>query len=239
MLEAGGFPAPESLPGTITLSCRVLDHAVHKRYIAAVTDLARSRASRTNVVEIDTHAQATLRYIRSSMDAAALVATPGSAGIAIGLVGVIAALLAAGPGHAHWLTVWISAAPLASLMGAAIMARQQRLQGRTLFGPSVRRFVLCLAPALLVGAALTTVDLYDGNLRVIPGTWLLLYGCAVMAASAMTIGLVAWLGGLFVLLGIAALLLPASAHNLILGVGFGGLHLLFGAYLIGRSSHER
>ena len=212
---------------------------VSRRYIAVVADFANSGASRTNVVEIDTHAQATLRYIRTSMDAAALVATPGSAGIAIGLVGTIAALLAAGPGQAHWLTVWICAAPLATLMAATIMARQQRLQGRTLFGPSVRRFVLCLAPALLVGAVLTAVDLYDGNLRVIAGTWLLLYGCAVMAASAATIGLVAWLGGLFVLLGIAALLLPPGVHNLILGVGFGGLHLLFGAYLIGRASRER
>lgn len=73
---------------------------------------------------------------------------------------------------------------------------------------------------------------------MIAGTWLLLYGCALMAASATTIGLVAWLGGLFVFLGIAALLLPVSAHNLILGVGFGGLHLLFGTYLIGRASHE-
>jgi hypothetical protein len=119
------------------------------------------------------------------------------------------------------------------------MARQQRLLGRTLFGPSVRRFVLCLAPALLAGAVLTAADIYDGNQHVIAGTWLLLYGCAVVAASAMTIGLVAWFGGLFVLLGIAALLAPAGAHNLILGVGFGGLHLLFGTYLIGRAAHER
>jgi hypothetical protein len=202
-------------------------------------DLAKTAASRNNTVAMDAHAQATLRYIRSSMDAAALVVTPGSAGIVIGLVGVIAVLLAAGPWSAHWLAIWIAAAPLASLMGAMVMARQQRLQGRSLFGVTVRRFVLCLAPALLAGAVLTAADLYDGNLRIVPGTWLLLYGCAVMAASATTIRLVAWLGGLFVLLGISALLLPMSTHNLILGVGFGGLHLVFGAYLVGRGSHER
>jgi len=118
------------------------------------------------------------------------------------------------------------------------MARQQRIQGRTLFGPSGRRFVLCLAPALLAGAVLTAVNVQDSNLRVVPGTWLLLYGSAVMAASAATIPLVSWLGGLFVLFGIAALLSPASAHNLILGASFGGLHLLFGAYLVGRGSRD-
>jgi hypothetical protein len=209
-------------------------------YIDSVTDPAKeSRPLKTNVVAMDAHAQATLRHIRSSMDAATLVVTPGSAGIAIGLIGVASALLAAGPWHLHWLLIWIAAAPLACLIGATIMARQQRIQGRTLFGPSGRRFVLCLAPALLAGAVLTAVDFQDSNLRVVPGTWLLLYGSAMMAASATTIPLVAWLGGLFVLFGIAALLAPVSTHNLILGVSFGGLHLLFGAYLVGRGSHGR
>jgi hypothetical protein len=187
---------------------------------------------------MDAHAQATLRYIRSSMDAAALVVTPGSAGIVIGLVGVCAALLAAGPLRAHWLATWIVAAPIGCLMGGAVMARQQRLQGHTLFGASGRKFVLCLAPALLVGALLTAADLYDGDLHVIAATWLLLYGSAVTAASASTIRLVGWLGSLFILFGVFALLLPMNTHNLILGVSFGGLHLLFGAYVIGSGSHE-
>jgi hypothetical protein len=205
-----------------------------------VVDLAKaSSASRTNTVAMDAHAQATLRYIRSSMDAAALVVTPGSAGIVIGLVGIGAALLAAGPLRVHWLATWIVAAPIGCLLGGTVMARQQRLQGHTLFGASGRRFVLCLAPALLAGAVLTAADLYDGDLHVVAGTWLLLYGSAVTAASASTIRPVGWLGGLFVLFGILALLLPMSTHNLLLGVSFGGLHLLFGAYVLGRGSHER
>jgi hypothetical protein len=47
------------------------------------------------------------------------------------------------------------------------------------------------------------------------------------------------LGTLFLLLGAAALALPISAHNTILGIGFGGLHLLFGAFLMGRATRER
>jgi hypothetical protein len=192
----------------------------------------------TNTVAIDTHAQATLSYIRSSMDAATLVTTPGSAGIAIGLVGLLAAILAAGPWRAQWLTVWIASAPCAGTLGAAVLARQQRRQGRTLFGGSGQRFVVCLVPALLAGAVLTAADVHDGNLHAIAGTWLLLYGTAVMAASAATIRLVAWLGALFMVFGVAALLLPLGEHNLILGAAFGGLHLVFGAYLLGRVSHE-
>jgi hypothetical protein len=185
------------------------------------------------------HAEATLRYIRSSMDAASGVETPGSAGILVGLVGVLAAIAAAGPWRPQWLAVWLIAAPVGCAVGATVMARQQRLHGRTLFGPSGRKFMLCLAPALLVGTILTAVDLRDGNLHVVAGTWLLLYGCAVVTASATTIQLVALLGALFTALGVAALLLPVSTHNLLLGLGFGGLHLLFGVYLVGWKSRGR
>jgi hypothetical protein len=199
----------------------------------------KSHATGSEPVVLGEHAEATLRYIRSSMDAASVVVTPGSAGIVVGIVGVIAALLAAGPLQAHWPWVWIAAAPLACLSGAMVMARQQRLHGRTLFGPSGRRLALCLAPALLAGALLTGAELYDGNVRAVAGTWLLLYGCAVVTASAATIRLAIWLGALFMVLGAAALVLPLGAHNLLLGAGFGGLHLVFGAYLVGRRSHER
>ena len=199
----------------------------------------KSSAADGSPVRMDDHAEATLRYIRSSMDAASGVVTPGSTGILVGLVGIIAALMAAGPWRAQWLVVWIAAAPVACLVGAVVMARQQRLHGRTLFGHSGRRLTLCLAPALLVGAVLTAADLRDGNLQVVAGTWLLLYGCAVVTASAATIQLVAWMGALFMVLGIAALLMPLGTHNVLLGLGFGGLHMLFGAYIATRKSRER
>ena len=185
------------------------------------------------------HAEATLRYIRSSMDAASGIVTPGSAGIIVGFVGVIAAVLAAWPWRAQWLIVWVVAAPIACVVGGAVMARQQLLHGRTLFGPSGRRFMRCLAPALVVGAILTAAEFRNGDLRIVAGTWLLLYGAAVLAASATTIQLVAWLGVLFCILGIAALLMPMDTHNVLLGAGFGGLHLLFGAYLVFWTSRER
>jgi hypothetical protein len=189
---------------------------------------------------MDAHAQATLHYIRASMDAAASLAVSGSAGVIIGLVGIGAAVLSATTSlHAHWLNIWMMSAPVAAALGAAVLARQWYVQGRILVGAPVRKFVLCLVPCLTAGAVLTGVDLMDGHLHSIAGTWLLLYGCAVIAASVVTMRLLSWLGALFVLLGVVALLLPIGAHNAMLGVGFGGLHLLFGAYLMGRGSHGR
>jgi hypothetical protein len=174
------------------------------------------------------------------MDGAASLAVSGSAGVLIGLIGVCAVLLASTASlRQHWLAIWLLAAPLAIGSGAAVMIRQWYLQGRTLFGAPIRKFLLCLLPSLLSGAALTAVDLLDGHVRVIAATWLLLYGAAVLAASAVTIRLLSWLGSLFLLLGIIAVLSPDGAQNLLLGMGFGGLHLVFGVYLMGRGSHGR
>jgi hypothetical protein len=49
---------------------------------------------------------------------------------------------------------------------------------------------------------------------------------------------IAVMGGLFVALGLLALLLPENLQTLMLGMGFGGLHLLFG-FLIGRAGDDR
>jgi len=50
-----------------------------------------------NTVAIDSHALGTLNYIRSSIEAAGAFAVPGIAGIAMGVVGVIATLVASVP----------------------------------------------------------------------------------------------------------------------------------------------
>jgi hypothetical protein len=80
------------------------------------------------------------------------------------------------------------------------------------------------------------VHWFGGNLHAIPGTWLLLYGCALVAASAATTRIIAALGALFILFGLAALLLSDHFQILVLGAGFGGLHIVFGI-LIGRLGH--
>ena len=51
---------------------------------------------------------------------------------------------------------------------------------------------------------------------LLPGTWLLLYGCAVLSASTVTIAstmrLLCIMGALFVVLGSFAFVLPAGSH---------------------------
>jgi hypothetical protein len=183
----------------------------------------------SSTVSLDSHAAATLRYIRASMEAAGKVPVSGSAGITMGCVGLLATALAATPiARPYWLHVWLVAAAAAAIAAGVLMARQAARQGFTLFGAPLRKFILCLAPGLFAGAAMTVVLWTAGDFHAIPGAWLLLYGCALISTSAPTTKTVGLLGILFVLLGLVAFWLPTDLQNLVLGAGFGGLHLAFG-----------
>jgi len=201
-----------------------------------VPNSANQPMQSADTIPIDSHAVASLRYIRSSMEAATSFAVPGSAGIAMGAVGSLAAVLASAPKlQRHWFAIWLAAAALAFGLGGALVIRPSSLRGLALSGTPIRKFAFCLLPALFGGAVMTAVHASYGNWHAIPGTWLLMYGCALLAASVPTTRTIGIMGGSFMGLGLLALLAPENLQMPMLGAGFGGLHLLFG-FLIGRSS---
>lgn len=171
------------------------------------------------------------------MEGAALLAVPGSAGIVLGLIALATTALCLAPGmHRYWLAIWMTAALLGAVMGSVLIVRESSLRDLRLIGTPLHKFALCISPSLGAGLVLTAVHWAAGNLHAIPGTWLLLYGCALIAASAATVRIIALLGALFVLFGLVALLLPDVAQLPMLGAGFGGLHIVFGL-LIARMGH--
>ena len=195
-----------------------------------------------NTVAIDSHALGTLNYIRASIESAGAFAVPGIAGIAMGVVGVMATAVASFPWLGpYWLEIWLIAAMAASAIGVVLIARQHP-RGFMLYRGPARKFVLSLCPALLAGAVLTGVFWQEGLTSLIPGMWLLLYGCAVLSASMMTsaamMRLIMLMGALFVVYGVIAFQLPIRWHNYTLGLGFGALHLMFGI-LIGRTDRAQ
>ena len=192
------------------------------------------KSSARNTVALDTHALGTLQYIRASIDAAGLLAVPGSAGIAMGAVGVLTALLVSlKPLAEHWLQIWLVAGLVAIAFGTALMVHQVLSRGTALYRGPLRKFLMCLCPPLLVGAVLTWQLWLRAEFALIPGIWLLMYGCAVMAASTLTRRALAVMGALLAVLGVIALQVPVSFQNAMLGLGFGGLHLLFGIFIGG------
>jgi membrane-bound ClpP family serine protease len=75
-------------------------------------------------------------------------------------------------------------------------------------------------------------------LDAIPGTWLLLYGCSLIAASVPTTRTLGAMGTSFMIFGLITLVIPHTMQILMLGAGFSGLHILFG-FLISRRSYGR
>ena len=192
-----------------------------------------------DAVRIDSHAVATLRYIRQSMDAAASVAVPGSAGMAMGAGGLVAMGICTASGlREHWLGIWLASAALGGGLGFALVTRPASRRGLLLYGTPLRKFALCLFPALFGGAVMTVVHVSYGNLHPIPGTWLLMYGCALISASVAATRTIAIMGLAFVVRGLVSLFVPDGPQIYLLGAGFCGLHVLFGV-LIGRGRHDR
>src|SRR5258708_15287770 len=190
---------------------------------------------------IESRALGTLAYVREWSESARWMDGTGMGGIVMGIIGVLAAIVVSLPRWAaHWLAIGLAAGVGAPVLGGALVARQIARRGHARYLGPVRKFLLCLCPALLAGAVLTLVFGTAGETRVIPGMWLLLYGCAVLSASTATVAgiarLICMMGALFVVLGLMTFALPVTAHTAMLGLGFGLLHIIFG-FLIGRLTH--
>jgi len=182
------------------------------------------------VKPLDAHAADNLRFIRSAMErASSFTAVPGRGGVAMGATALVAAavsLRAKTPDA--WLGVWLAEACIAVSIGVWAMARKARRNGSELFSGPARRFLLTLTPPLGAGAVLTLVLAREGQVALLPGIWLLLYGTAVVTGGAMSVRTVLVMGALLMLLGCAALSSPTSFGTAYLAAGFGVAHIAFG-----------
>lgn len=176
-----------------------------------------------------------LSFIRNTMErATAFTGVPGWGGVAMGLTALVAAWIAAGrASEREWLAVWLAEGVLAFLVGAWSLGRKsRRLQGSAFTRPA-RQFLLSFFPPVLVGALLTAALWESGNVALLPGTWLLLYGAGVVTGGAFSVRAVPLMGMVFLGVGAVALFWPAWG-NTAMAVGFGAVQIGFGAYIARR-----
>jgi hypothetical protein len=187
-------------------------------------------------VHLSDRATESLDFIRTTMArSAAFTAVPGRGGVGMGVVGLLAAWIASLQTTPRaWLIVWVVAAAVASSIGLASMWRKARAAGMPLWSAAGRRFAQAFVPALAAGAALTAAAVAEGREAHLPGTWLLLYGAAVIAAASASVRVLTTFGALVMALGVAALALPPQLGTLCLGIGFGILHVVFG-FIVARN----
>lgn len=174
-----------------------------------------------------------LRYIRETMERSqSFTAVPGVGGVAMGFIALLAVVAAVrAPSSLAWVAIWMGAAVVSFGVALAAMVRKARAAGETLLQGAGRKFTWNLIPPLLVGALLTVALTRSGAIHLLPGAWLLLYGAGVVAAGAFSVRVIPVMGLTFMLFGSVALFLPAGWENAVMAVGFGGLHLAFGALI--------
>ena len=185
---------------------------------------------------IHEHALSNLRYIREAMErAGAFTSIPGWGGVAVGVTAVIAAAV----GHQMatwrlWLLTWLVEAIVAAIIAAITMTRKARRANVSFTGGPARRFFVSYFAPIIAGAVLTVLLWRLGTFAALPAAWLLLYGASFVSSGAYSIRVVPVMGVCFMLLGIVACFVPFVVANALLGVGFGGLHIIFG-FIIARS----
>lgn len=188
------------------------------------------------IPSVHRRAEGDLQFIRAVMQRSILwLPLPGWGIALVGVLGLLTAGLTHFLRETAWVLAWGVAAVLSLALTLGTSGWQLRHSGRSLLRGGFGKFWLGLLPAFGVAALLTLALIQVQQYALLPGTWLMLYGLGVLHASRHTVPLVRWMGGAFLLLGAPALF--ASWPNGFMGLGFGGIHLIFGL-LIASSDYE-
>jgi hypothetical protein len=186
------------------------------------------------VISLQDDAIDNLRFIRETMErSSAFTAVPGWGGVAMGVTALVAAYVAAQqPTPRTWITVWIVEFVVAAAIGSLAVWWKARKSVDRHLAP-LRKFLLSFLPPVFAGAVMTLALYRAGMYGLLPGTWLLSYGAAVISAGTFSVRIVPAMGVCFVVLGCTALLAPAAAvwPGWLLAAGFGGLHVVFGLWI--------
>jgi hypothetical protein len=167
--------------------------------------------------------------------ASQFTAVPGWGGIGMGAVALGASAASRlDPTPEWWILCWLAASPAAILVGAGTMFRKARRLNVSMRGPASRRFSFGLLPPLGAGAVLTLAIWSTGQAGLLPGVWLLLYGTGILTGGMNSVPVVPVMGLCFMVVGAFALASPFEVASALMVAGFGGLHIVFGAFIVRR-----
>lgn len=145
------------------------------------------------------------------------------------------------PGAAAYLNMWLfwiaagtfAAAIISAFIFTYIKSRKEHIP---IWGSAARRLMLNVGIPLFVGGIFLFKLLQYGTFNLVAPGCLLFYGLALINAGKYTLSEIRYLGLCEITLGIASLFVP-GAGLYFWAVGFGLLHIAYGAYMW--SKYER
>ena len=184
---------------------------------------------RPKPVVLHDRAMDNLRFIRETMERSAVfTAVPGWGTVGVGAIGLAAAAYASRQASPDaWLAVWLAAAALAGSTAAMSMGRKIGGSPQPSARP-LRNFTMGLVPPAAAGALLTVALWSAGQYDLIAPVWLLTYGAGITTGGAFSVRAVPIMGLTFMALGAVAVVAPASWRDILLALGFGLMHIVFG-----------
>ena len=129
----------------------------------------------------------------------------------------------------QFLACWAGTAAVALLAGFALARREALREREAFWSPPTRRVALALLPAGVAGIIAACVEPDPARLA---GWWLLIYAVGLHGAGFFMPSGVRRLSWLFLIAGGAVLGWKSCCPpHAVMGLGFGGLHLVYGIYL--------
>lgn len=204
--------------------------------MAKLSAVRKGEIEKNEPVNISDRAIDNLQFIRETMERSThFTAVPGYGGMLMGVTAVAAAFIANSQiSLRDSLLVWLIEAALAFAIGLLAMWQKSKIGGQSLLSVPAKKFASGFAPPLIAGiATVLGVWRYEAYYAM-PAICMVSYGAAVVCGGAFSVRVVPIMGWCFMVLGAAAFLIPSNYGNLMMGLSFGALHIIFGAIIARR-----
>ena len=185
-----------------------------------------------------------LLYIRRTLEAAGqLTAVPGKCLMAAGIIAIAGTLFNSLVTGAPWmpgihqqaaLATWGVVLCVSLAIASRGIYRKSRQMETPIQFPIIRKLLWSLCPSLFVGALLTHLAVHSNRLEWLPTIWLGCYGAAVTNGGQVSVAPVRYMGVSFLIAAAGAALSPESMGLAWLAIGFGWLHIIYGAHIARR-----
>lgn len=204
--------------------------------MAKIQAIRKDNIEANEPVNISDRAMDNLQFIRETMErSTSFTAVPGYGGVFMGFTAIASSIIAHRQLRAKdWLTVWLVEAILAFAIGLFAMWQKSKISKTPLNSAPARKFVSSFLPPLICAVILTFGLWRFGFFEAMIPSWLLLYGAAVITGGSFSVRVVPVMGWCFIVLGMIAFAAPTSFGNLLMGLGFGALHIIFGTIIARR-----
>ena len=204
--------------------------------MAKLSSLKQHEREPAGPVNLGDRAEDNLRFIRETMERSThFTAVPGYGGALMGVTAIAAAYIAYLQSDRQiWLAVWLTEAVLAFAIGLLAMWQKSKLGSTPLVSVPARKFALGFVPTLLSAVVITLGLWNSGHFEVMVPVWMMLYGASVVTGGAFSVRVVPVMGWIFIGLGAMGFVVPAVYHDLLMGLGFGVVHVIFGLIIARR-----